>query len=290
MISIIICSRNSFFIEQITENVSHTIGVLFEIIAIDNSSGDYGICEAYNLGAQKAKYNILCFMHEDILFHTLNWGERVVNIFNDSTIGTLGVAGGSYLTNLPISWWDSGNLNQHINIYHTTSLHDKELMYSNPLNRSLVDVTNLDGVWICTRKEIWQKILFDSENLPGFHGYDLSYCINAFYLGRICVTFDIDIEHFSLGSINDTYISNIIKLVSLYKDKLPLGKSGYSNLAQKDILLSAMKISLKRMIKYNISKIIIAKYAFTLVAIGVLPFFLKIFRFFYRKIFGNVKI
>ncbi len=50
MISIIICSRDADYLRKVSENVAATIGVPYEIQAIDNSKGAYGICEAYNLG------------------------------------------------------------------------------------------------------------------------------------------------------------------------------------------------------------------------------------------------
>ena len=46
MISIVICSRSETALENVSQSVSLTIGVPYEIIAIDNSKGEYSI----NLG------------------------------------------------------------------------------------------------------------------------------------------------------------------------------------------------------------------------------------------------
>lgn len=73
MISIIICSKNKDLLKDVSANIELTIGVPYEIIAIENNKGEFGICKAYNDGASKAKYDIFCFMHEDISFETQNW-------------------------------------------------------------------------------------------------------------------------------------------------------------------------------------------------------------------------
>lgn len=75
MISIIICSRNKNIDSELEQNILDTIGnIVYEVINIDNSTNNYSIFQAYNKGTQIAKYPYLCFMHEDILFHTADWG------------------------------------------------------------------------------------------------------------------------------------------------------------------------------------------------------------------------
>ena len=54
-----------------------------------------GICEVYNSLAALAKVFIFrCFVHEDILFQTLDWGLSVEDIFSQNpAMGVVGVAG-----------------------------------------------------------------------------------------------------------------------------------------------------------------------------------------------------
>jgi len=77
MISIIICSVNTAFLEQVNKNITATIGVPYELLAWDNRDAKKGICEVYNWMASKAQYAYLCFVHEDILFETENWGQHL---------------------------------------------------------------------------------------------------------------------------------------------------------------------------------------------------------------------
>ena len=94
MISIIISSVNKNQLRLVAENIRKTIGVPFELLSFDNHEGKYGICEIYNKGIAKAKYDILCFMHEDIEIHTDKWGNIVSAYFeNNKELGLVGVAG-----------------------------------------------------------------------------------------------------------------------------------------------------------------------------------------------------
>lgn len=92
--------QNNYLLSALKDNVDSTIGteVIYEIIAIDNSDNKYSIFEAYNIGIKRSKGDFLCFAHENIKFHTNNWGINLLNHFNhDNSLGMIGVAGGSML-------------------------------------------------------------------------------------------------------------------------------------------------------------------------------------------------
>src|ERR1700744_2986719 len=109
MISIIVCSVNEELFRKFEKSVADNIGVEFEIIKIDNTGNRYGICEAYNKGAASAKFEYLCFAHEDILFRSDNWGQVLIKAFEgDEHIGVIGVAGSKYKSLAP-SGWPTGN-------------------------------------------------------------------------------------------------------------------------------------------------------------------------------------
>lgn len=107
MISIIICSRTSVISDNLLDNILLTIGADHELIVIDNSENKYSIFEAYNIGINKSKGEIVCFIHDDINFLTLNWGGILIEIFNENKkVGLIGVAGAKSKTKMPSAWWN----------------------------------------------------------------------------------------------------------------------------------------------------------------------------------------
>lgn len=211
MISIVICNRNSQLDPSIIKNIQETIAVKNEIIPIDNSNGQYNIFQAYNEGVRKAKGDILCFMHDDVLFKGPNWGTTVESIFaEDEKLGALGVDGGHYMPDCPCSWTSC----------YTTSFHtwrdDKDGVcreYSNAEfsnGQRLVEVASIDGLWMCIRRSLFDTIHFDDKTFTGFHCYDSDICMQILAAGfRIKVTYDIDIIHNSNGTYNSTFFKNL---------------------------------------------------------------------------------
>lgn len=107
MISIIICSKKNTITTTLQENIQETVGIDYELIIIDNSKNSYSIFEAYNKGSSLAKFPFLCFVHEDVLFHTKNWGKLAINHLKVPNTGIIGMAGSQYLLNIPSSWFNA---------------------------------------------------------------------------------------------------------------------------------------------------------------------------------------
>lgn len=220
MISIIICTRSEGALASVNLSISQTIGVPYEIIGIDNSKGQYGICEAYNTGASNAKYAILCFMHEDVRFHSVGWGDTVIANLRDASVGVLGLAGGSYQAKAPTGW---GGTNQlfGVNVMHTVNgemLRD----YINPFGKDYMQAATLDGVWLCCRKEVWSEFKFDQVVFPGFHFYDVDFCTRVAKKYKNFILFNISLEHFSRGNFDKVWMQQAIKFYKERKNILPI--------------------------------------------------------------------
>ena len=94
MISVIICSVKPSQVSRLEKNIAETIGhVEYEVIAFDNRNTHYGLCEIYNLCAEKSRYDNLCFAHEDIQFDTIGWGEKIIPKLSETDCGVIGFAG-----------------------------------------------------------------------------------------------------------------------------------------------------------------------------------------------------
>lgn len=249
MLSIIICSRDAHALATVSQNVQDTIGVPYEIIAINNSTRRYGICEAYNIGAAQASYDQLCFMHEDIRVHTTGWGSIVTEILRNPEAGVIGVAGGTYQPKAPAGW--AGGLYNAINVLHRSKEQPGkiELLYSNPWNQPLMKAASLDGLWLTCRKAVWKEFKFDEHAFSGFHFYDIDFCTRVASKYTNYVTFKILIEHFSHGTFDKIWMQSAIRFYKIRKNILPVKTFFMSKTHEDSTNLLAMQVFTTEIIK-----------------------------------------
>lgn len=238
MISIVVCHRDKKLLKQFKENVEKTIGINFEFVIVDNTNNDYTIFEAYNLGIRKSKYDCICFAHEDLLFHTPNWGEKVVAHLADENTGMIGVVGGNCFPNCPSPWWNNTLLNDPLinNIQHwdegfipKNNLHKKPFEnkknvtrdYQNPTKNNKVKAVALDGLWMCAHRRVLETCKFDEQTFKGFHCYDTDFCFQVLQNFDIYVVYDILIEHLSMGTVAKQWALAADQLASKWLQKLP---------------------------------------------------------------------
>lgn len=221
MISIIICSKDLYLYNKVQKSIEETVGtIVYEIIKIDNSVEHLAITKAYNIGIHRAKYDYLLFIHEDILFHTINWGNILINLFaTDLKIGLVGIAGAKYKGKFPSAFWHTKdellNMNLIQHYPHKEAGHFKVGFKESSLER----VVAIDGVFIALRKSTAVKF---NEEILGFHCYDLGVSIDVLENEyHIVVSNQILVEHFSSGNTNLNFIKGVISFHKLYKNKLP---------------------------------------------------------------------
>lgn len=286
MISIIICSIDNNYFEQVTQSINTTIGIEFEIIRIENTITNYGICKAYNLGANQAKYPYLCFIHEDILFKSNDWGLKIIHFFEQhNNIGLVGVAGSNHKSYVPSTWNQGLYSTDHYNIIQ--HYRDSIALDSTKSSGQFSEVKTLDGVFLFTTKETWLKNNFDELNFDKFHCYDLDFCLQVGQKYKLFVCNEMLIEHLSSGSLNKDWVNYSIKLSEKWKHILPV--SNLTKKQQKEIEWRNRKIFLLRMniLRYPFIKIlkIFLKWNFT-----SNTSFIKLIGFFYNLIGQRFKI
>lgn len=254
MLSIIISSYQTHYFSALETNIARTCGVPYEIIKIENP-GLMSICEAYNMGAGKANYENLLFLHEDVLFLEENWGTRLIEILELPECGIVGFAGGFYYSHVPSSWWNS-----HQKYLHFIQSDNRGNDHFNNRagfqeQQSLMPAKGLDGVFLACKKKVYEDVRFN-ENLRGYHGYDLIFSLSAAKRYKNYVTDQILIQHFSNGSLSKEWFDSILKVKRIvgnfphqkvhrdvemenyYKLIFSLKKFGYS---KKEALLVALK-------------------------------------------------
>jgi len=230
MISIIISSANKLQLRQITENITTTAGVPFEIIAIDNSKAERGICEVYNEGIERAGYDILCFMHEDIIIETNNWGANLKSAFDaHPETGLLGVFGSDYKSATPLAWHSLKPENLFGNMIQSYKHADREpLHFTNSPDSKLEYVACVDGVWMATKRSVASEFKFDQETFKGFHCYDFDYSIAVGQKYKVAVIYDILINHLSEGSYTREWMLDNLKLHKKWVNILPVDVGNHS--------------------------------------------------------------
>lgn len=209
MLSVIISSYQPHYFSALEQNIAETIGVPNEIIKIDNPNL-MGICEAYNLGAGKAKYENLLFLHDDVEFTTQNWGKTLLNYLGKPKCGVIGLAGSTYVPNVPFCWWDNFETTfRNINQYSGS-----KKLKAYELERP-TEVLVIDGVFIGCKKSLYEKIKFN-EAIAGFHGYDIDFSVRAADIAANFVIHDIQVNHFSEGKPDKNWWNNLVKYRPLF--------------------------------------------------------------------------
>lgn len=236
MISIIICSRKADISQELKDNIASTIGCEYELCVIDNSHNDYNIFTAYNEGVRRAKGDIFCFMHEDILYHTENWGINVEKRFkNDSRLGLIGNLGSHILPKVICGVGDSMILSSN---YYTKGKENHFCDSKYFEETGAVEVVVVDGMWYCIRATLFsEKRLKYDESYSGFHYYDMDISMQVWTVGYSCkVVNDVLLEHFSAGPINNVFLQNSRIFYNKWKSTLPMIKG--ASLSDNEILLA----------------------------------------------------
>lgn len=226
MLSIIICSISPSRLQAVEQNIKETIGlgVLYEIIALDNREKKWSLAKVYNWGAQKAIYPYLFFVHEDVKFHSVEWGWHMEQKLSEPDCGVIGFAGSKVKLKSYSGWYQIDDWNC---FYFYQGRKDGSVLfrvYGVCLGQPFEEVITLDGFAMFVKKEVWAENPFDEEVLTGFHCYDLDFSLQIAkkYKNYVCCS-SVLIEHFSGGVFNYKWYADTIRLHdSKWKNTLPL--------------------------------------------------------------------
>lgn len=209
MISIIICSVNPQRLAETKENIERTIGVEYELIAIDNRTEGASIASVYNRGARTARYPYLLFMHEDVRFHCTNWGAVFERQLAEPRCGVIGFAGSKVAGRCYAGWWQDY---KYVIEWYYQGLGDRSLFcgVNATLERKFERAVAVDGFAMFVRREVWERYPFDEALLTGFHCYDFDFCTQLYATGEfenyVCTNSDVHVVHLSQGNYGPEWI------------------------------------------------------------------------------------
>jgi len=165
-IAFIICTNNELYFSEAKYYISRLdvpSGYDVELIAVnDASSMSSGYNEA--MKSSDAKYKI--YLHQDVFIINTKFLITLLNIFNDSKIGLVGVVGGS---KAPINAFFASTWNTKYT-YHCDSRNTKLL--EEGFDNNYIEVNAIDGMLMATQYDIeWD------EDFDAWDFYDASQSI-----------------------------------------------------------------------------------------------------------------
>jgi GT2 family glycosyltransferase len=206
--------------DKFIEHIKSTSGIKdIEVIPFENK-GTHSLTEAYDELLKKSNNDIVVLCHDDIRFKTKKWGQRLLNHFNNSDYGILGVAGTYHFKENGKWWEDSSAMVGIVNHINPNTKKEFESKYSSSVGDEIIPVVSLDGLFIALDKN---KIKYDFDtNVKGFHFYDVDFTFGNYNKGVEvgCIT-NIRILHESVGMTNNSWEENRIKFAEKWKDSLP---------------------------------------------------------------------
>lgn len=215
-ISVVFSTRDvdNTFVEHIRKTCIHK-GV--EILPYKNN-GEHSLTEIYNRALEEASSDIIVFCHDDIIFETKNWGEKIIKHFHkNQEYAILGVAGTDHMING--KWWEIRNA-MHGTVKHTDGKKVWENKYSKSYGNQLKEMVALDGLLLAVnRPKLSTK--FD-ETFKGFHFYDISFCYENHIKGsKLGLMSNIKLIHKSVGGTNKEWEDNKLIFESKHSEDLP---------------------------------------------------------------------
>ena len=294
MISLICSSIRPEDAERLEKNIRETIGenVPFEFIAHDNREDKLGLCKLYNMCAEKAQFDYLCFLHEDVQFDTQNWGEKIIHKLSELSCGVVGFAG-SDIKIKESKGWRVDKANAHTYYIQHYKHRDKKnkSRFLNVSYKRYAPVVTLDGMALFVRKDVWQEIRFDQDTFTGFHCYDIDFslAVAQHYDNYVCT--DILVEHFSEGSFNSDWQAEQSKFNAKWESEVPFYTHDFRKLSSEDQIYISRYLDLKFTLKFTEGKSLSKVYRF----IGEYPTKLKSWGLismyvFYKYFYTNKKM
>jgi len=203
MISIVICSIDARKMAIVSEMYGRLLsGQPHEIIHISDARG---LCEGYNRGFARSRGELVIFSHDDVEFRDADFGRRLLGHMAHCDIA--GVAGTDKLCGG--DWSVGGPPHIYGQVIHsgTDPGYFRVLVYSVP-NRRVDKMQALDGVFLCCRREVVEKIGFDQATFTGYHMYDVDFTYRAYVAGyRLSVCCDLDPVHAAVSSYDEAWAS-----------------------------------------------------------------------------------
>ena len=182
------------------------------------NNGEKSLTKVYNEILNESLDDIVVFTHDDLTFEKNGWVRRVIDHFNKTDYGIIGIAGTTYMPSSGQWWEDRSKMVGIVNHEHNGK--KWESRYSDSLGKEIQQVVVVDGLFFGVHKKRISNPF--NEEVKGFHMYDIDFCFQNYLAGvKIGVMFDIRVTHKSIGEVNEEWKINKDIFSEKYKDFLP---------------------------------------------------------------------
>jgi GT2 family glycosyltransferase len=186
------------------------------------NEGTHSLTQCYNLALNLCEENeILVLAHDDVELE-YGWDEKIIEIFENTDYGIVGVAGTTSLNNSGVWWENRADLAGIVS--HQKIVNNKPVKYDTKFSEAqnfVMSVCCVDGVFIALKKDRIKHQF--NEKIGGFHFYDISFCVDNFLAGvKIGVTTSFKIHHLSVGQLSPQWQTTRNLFLSDYGKNLPI--------------------------------------------------------------------
>jgi GT2 family glycosyltransferase len=197
MISVIICSIDPRKFDAATSMYQRLLadGPL-ELVGIHDAPG---LAEGYNRGIDKARGDVLIFVHDDVEFLAADFRAMLLGHLEHCDL--LGVQGTTRLRDGQLTGAGPPYSYGQVAVPNPTYANCFDVQFWSVPARRIDGMQALDGLFMCARRGVAEQIRFDQETFKGFHLYDLDFTYRAHLAGhRISVAADLYPVHDSHGT------------------------------------------------------------------------------------------
>lgn len=177
-----------------------------------------GVAKALNLGTESAKYDCLCFMHNDVFIHKKKWIAEICNfIFKTPAAGVVGLYGAK-------------TIRKDGSFRGKTILHAKRGFVT--MSRPFEKVAVVDGLLMAMNKTVFLKAGGFCEDFY-IHYYDKDLSLRAVKNNFVNYVLNIPFEHQCAATRSGIKKENEIRaaaqkqFVGIWKEYLPVNASSW---------------------------------------------------------------
>jgi hypothetical protein len=217
-VSVVISTRkiDDEYLKHVEKMFSHP---KTEILIYEND-GVNSLPEIYNIGLNDSKYDIVVFIHDDLILETKNITPKIIRLFDKNPdYGIIGIAGTDNL--ISGMWWqDKSSMYGIVGHEHEGKRHVNHYSKGD-YSENLKQVIVVDGLFMMIHKKRIKHTF--NQQFEGFHFYDLPICIENHLDGvKIGVTTKIKVTHKSIGMVNKKWEKNKLLFEALYEKNFPV--------------------------------------------------------------------